>query len=111
MSTCTPQGRSSHRHRRAAADLQPLPKSRLRRFQHCRQRQTEPLLHAQSVPRFNPSLQAKREILRERHQFLQLPPHFHNEVIKFRLEIILNAVTEQRREPPKHHNCVPVREP
>lgn len=44
-------------------------------------------------------------------QLLQIPPHFHHDVIQFRLEIILQTVIEQLRESPKHPHRVSAREP
>lgn len=49
--------------------------------------------------------------MRELLQLLQVPAHLHHEVIELRLQILLYAVTEQLREPPKHHDRVPMREP
>ncbi|CAN6716900.1 unnamed protein product [Malus baccata var. baccata] len=69
-------------------------------------RKTDPFLHAPLVPRPNPILQAEREVVRELRQLLHLPPHLHYEVIEFWLEVLLDAVAEQLREPPEHRQHV-----
>ncbi|TQD87126.1 hypothetical protein C1H46_027266 [Malus baccata] len=69
-------------------------------------RKTNPFLHAPLVPRPNPILQAEREVVRKLPQLLHPPPHLHHEVFEFRLEVLLDAVAEQLREPPEHRQGV-----
>lgn len=49
--------------------------------------------------------------MRKLLELLQVSPHLHHEVIEFRLEILLDAVAEELREPPKHGESVSAREP
>lgn len=63
------------------------------------------------MSRPNPILQAEREVVRKLLELLQLPTHLHHEVIEFGLQIVLNAVAEELREPAKHGQGVSAGKP
>lgn len=63
------------------------------------------------MARSNLLVEAKREILREFPQFLEVPPHLHGKEVELGLEIGLDAVAEQVREPGHHGPGVAGREP
>lgn len=75
-------------------------------LQHQCERQAHAFLYARLVPGLYPLLQAERKVLRELLQLLQTPPHPKHQVLEFRLEIPLQAVTEQGGEPPEHGDGV-----
>lgn len=56
-----------------------------------------------------PIIKAKGKVLWEGNQFFQLPPHFHNKVIEFWLQILLYTIAKQCGEPPEHNYSVLVR--
>lgn len=47
--------------------------------------------------------------MRKLFQLLQIPPHFHDKVVKFRLEVLFHTVIEQLWESPKHCDRVTAR--
>lgn len=96
------------------AELDPqqlLPELPIAGLQHLGQRHPlGPALHQQAVPRPYPPLEAEREVMRERLDLPDLPPHPPDQELHLGLEIVLDAERQQSGGAQHHPDGVAVGE-